>query len=112
MKKVLIEAIVPDGAVDVEVTTAVQMALQEEYHPDADALLLDPPGRIVLVSGSPADGFVIGGPFRTSEEAADYAENGLPKHVEWWVMEVESVDEIPEPAAAAHEPVSADRFDW
>src|SRR4051794_19286259 len=70
-----------------------------------DARLVEQPGRIVLVTGNPADGFVLGGPFRTSDEAITWAETNYDDggDTDWWVMEIEDVepDEPAAPAAAA-----------
>lgn len=45
--------------------------------------------KFVLVEGNPVDGFTYTGPFNSSEEAVEYADDGVCTTADWWVAEME-----------------------
>jgi hypothetical protein len=43
----------------------------------------------IVVGGDPVDGFHFDGPFASTEDANDWAENNV-RNVSWWVAELEA----------------------
>ena len=39
----------------------------------------------IVVQGNPSDGFIFHGPFKTSDDALDYADKNLDS---WWIVQL------------------------